>query len=205
MNATINGLEKVCPFCAETIKAAAVVCRFCNRELPSSILSTGDAPAAPYGPCRRCGGTTRSEFMERTGGWCRACAVIEGRLADGERVVDDTYIYGTQRGAGLEIVAAPKQGQTAKQNAEKGTAIGACVFGGVVLLCAGMCSGVFSSASSTSDSHGTSVAPSYDPPDDELMNRPSLRGFSDAEKRTIIDAAKDFDRKVRDLERRRGY
>lgn len=24
---------KVCPFCAETIKEAAVVCRFCNREL----------------------------------------------------------------------------------------------------------------------------------------------------------------------------
>ena len=25
---------KVCPFCAETIKFAAKVCRFCNREVP---------------------------------------------------------------------------------------------------------------------------------------------------------------------------
>jgi hypothetical protein len=30
------GPTKVCPFCAETIKQAAKVCRFCNRELPAS-------------------------------------------------------------------------------------------------------------------------------------------------------------------------
>ena len=30
---TEDGPTKVCPFCAETIKQAARVCRFCNREL----------------------------------------------------------------------------------------------------------------------------------------------------------------------------
>ena len=27
---------KTCPFCAETIKVAAVVCRFCGRDLPET-------------------------------------------------------------------------------------------------------------------------------------------------------------------------
>lgn len=47
----MNEDEKICPRCAETIKQAAVVCRFCGHEFgeskPETVAATGPASAAP--------------------------------------------------------------------------------------------------------------------------------------------------------------
>ena len=42
-------ITKVCPRCAERVKAAALVCRFCDHEFdPSSVIEAPVAPTLPW-------------------------------------------------------------------------------------------------------------------------------------------------------------
>src|SRR5829696_1805532 len=41
---------KRCPFCAEDIRAAAIICRFCNRDLPAPAAD--QVPDPPIPPSR---------------------------------------------------------------------------------------------------------------------------------------------------------
>lgn len=38
----VNPAERQCPFCAETVKAAAKICRFCQRDLPPLEVAQAD-------------------------------------------------------------------------------------------------------------------------------------------------------------------
>lgn len=75
--------EKACPFCAETIKAAAKVCKHCGRDLEEQPAQNIQPPALPANEkpcpfckapvskdaitCRHCGKKIKKQFFDGCG------------------------------------------------------------------------------------------------------------------------------------------
>jgi len=72
--------DRSCPYCAETIKSSAVICRFCNRDVQPTAANEAEAsipddPEAPTVKCNKCGKQIREDkaklFLRRQ--WCSSC------------------------------------------------------------------------------------------------------------------------------------
>jgi len=69
--------EKTCPHCAEVIKAAAVVCRYCQRDL-KSVENRQTPKKSRLVECDNCGSGVLAIFKRQTEGFCRDCATAAG-------------------------------------------------------------------------------------------------------------------------------
>ena len=74
--------SKICPFCAETIKAAAIICRYCRSDVATKEKLPEEQIEIPSGtgmaPCRKCGEDILASFLIKSNGFCRDCAISEG-------------------------------------------------------------------------------------------------------------------------------
>jgi len=87
MSASLTSV-RACPFCAEQIQDAAIVCRFCGRDLPANASQASTATASgPRFPKQRYAiderikrATTRADTKKRPSLWAK----IGGALAPSE-------------------------------------------------------------------------------------------------------------------------
>ena len=61
-----GGMRK-CPFCAELVKAEAVVCKHCGKDLPPIEKPVEAAPEGNW-TCKKCGNSNEPKYMV-----CQSC------------------------------------------------------------------------------------------------------------------------------------
>lgn len=128
----MNADEKKCPFCAETIKAAAVRCRFCQSDLPvhedapaeaAPVMETAVEPAPEPDPVALKPASERSPLALRA-----VLAVVSLALAAGSAWFF-THDRGAERADGLtlggdqQVVTQSFREQAQREGAERAAAI----------------------------------------------------------------------------------
>ena len=111
--------SKICPFCAETIKAAAIICRYCRSDVATKEKLPEDQIEIPAGtgmaPCRKCGEDILASFLVKSNGFCRDCAISAG--------FDESSLPAGVGGLRPPVLPKRKQGYVPKT-------IGMCIAGG---------------------------------------------------------------------------
>jgi hypothetical protein len=76
-----------CPFCAENIKVEAIVCRFCQRDLPATQVSSHPTPDSSASYEHNSGKRKEQEKL----GEGAVCETVSNPASSGQRAVMEKY------------------------------------------------------------------------------------------------------------------